>query len=288
MLAGRPAGVTAADGFALAATEYAPVGRARAAVVVNSATAVRRRYYDRFALYLAAHGFAVLTYDYRGVGDSAPARLRGFSAAMRQWGELDQSAMLAHAARWQPDVPLFVIGHSVGGQIVGLLPDPSPIRRVLVVAAQHNYWRLWGAPQRYTLWALWHLLMPGASHVLGYFPGSRFGLGEDLPRDVALEWARWCRSPGALVEAVGGDAAERFARYAGPLLALSFDDDTWFAPRPAVEALLRLYPSASAEHRHIAARSLGVDRVGHFGFFRDLARERGWPIALEWLGRGLT
>ena len=275
--------VPAADGFPIAVTTYAPAQRVRGVVVINAATGVRRRYYDRFATYLVGRDLAVVTYDYRGIGDSAPPRLRGFVASMREWGELDQPAVIAHAAAWQRGVPLMVVGHSVGGQIFGLLRDPTPVSRVLMVAAQHNYWRLWEPRERWKLCALWTLLMPAATHTLGYFPSTTFGLGEDLPKGVALEWARWCRSPGALVQAIGGDAAERFAKYRGPILALSFEDDRLFAPPRAVDALLRFYTNARVEHRHLSAKELGLRKVEHFGFFREAASEHGWPLAVDWL-----
>jgi predicted alpha/beta hydrolase len=275
--------VTAADGFAVAASRFAPNGEPTAVVVINAATAVKRRYYDRFATYLASHGFAVVTYDYRGIGDSAPRGLRGFRATMQQWGELDQPAVVAHAQAWYPRLPLVIIGHSVGGQIFGLLPNPERVSRVLLVAAQHNYYRLWRPQERYVLWALWTLVMPAVSRALGYFPSTLFGLGENLPRGVALDWARWCRTPGALVQAIGGDAAQRFARYRGPMLALSFTDDTKFAPRRAVDGLLGFYVRAEREHRHLAPRDLGATRIAHFGYFRERFRETGWPIALDWL-----
>jgi predicted alpha/beta hydrolase len=275
--------VTTADGLALGITEFEPAGPPRGVVVINAATAVKRRYYERFALYLAHHGFAVVTSDYRGIGESRPAHLRGFTARMRDWGELDQPAIIAHALAWQPNVPLAVIGHSVGGQIFGLLAEPQRVSRVLMVAAQHNYWRLWGPRERYVLWALWTLLMPTAAHLLGYFPSGAFGLGEPLPKGVALDWARWCRSPGALVEAIGGDTAARFAQYRGSILSLSFEDDHKFAPRRAVDGLLAFYTNAHADRQHLSASSLGLRSVGHFGFFRESASERGWPIALDWL-----
>ena len=40
------------------------------------------------------------------------------------------------------------------------------------------------------MWAIWHLVMPTATHAFGHLPG-RLGLGEDQPKHVALEWARW-------------------------------------------------------------------------------------------------
>ena len=280
--------VTAADGLALGITEFEPAGPPRGVVVINAATAVKRRYYERFALYLAQNGFAVVTYDYRGIGESRPANLRGFTARMQDWAELDQPAVIDHARAWQPNVPLAVIGHSVGGQIFGLLPNPQRVSRVFMVAAQHNYWGLWRSPERYVLWALWTLVMPAASRALGYFPSGAFGLGEELPKGVALDWARWCRSPGALVQAIGGDAGEKFKQYRGPILSLSFDDDHRFAPRRAVEGLLAFYENAQSRHQHLSASSLGVRSVGHFGFFRESASKRGWPIALDWLESATT
>ena len=278
--------ITAGDGYELAATEYEPNERAIGVVVINAATGVRRRYYDRFAQYLMSNRFAVVTYDYRGIGDSAPHDLRRSHATIRDWGELDQPAVVAHARRWKPTVPLMIVGHSVGGQIVGLLREPGDVSRVLMVAAQHNYYGLWRVQERYVLWALWTLLMPAASRVAGYFPSAAFGLGENLPRGVARDWAKWCRSPGALVEAIGGDARERFTHYRGPILALSFTDDNKVAPRRAVDGLLDFYVNARREHRHIAPAELGVSRIAHFGYFRETLRDRGWHIALNWLRAG--
>jgi len=92
--------VPATDGYPLAATLFLPRGAKRHAVLVNSATAVPRKLYRGFAGYLAQRGCAVLTYDYRGTGDSRPqARtgnkpksLTGFKASMSDWAALDITA----------------------------------------------------------------------------------------------------------------------------------------------------------------------------------------------------
>jgi predicted alpha/beta hydrolase len=92
--------IRALDGFELAATLYEPVAEPaagtdrRTAVLINSATAVKRRYYDPFARYLAGEGLTVLTYDYRGIGGSRPRSLVRFSARLRQWAEEDQGGVL--------------------------------------------------------------------------------------------------------------------------------------------------------------------------------------------------
>jgi predicted alpha/beta hydrolase len=69
----RPAAANAADhvlvaqdGRHLAASWHEPAGAARAVAVISSAAGVPRGYYRAFAGWLAARGYAVLSYDYRG------------------------------------------------------------------------------------------------------------------------------------------------------------------------------------------------------------------------------
>ena len=90
----------ATDGYSLAATLRRPAaGPQKGFVLIASATATPRHYYGRFASYLAEHGFSVMTFDYRGIGDSRPPSLRGFECRMRDWAALDLSAAVDFAAR---------------------------------------------------------------------------------------------------------------------------------------------------------------------------------------------
>src|SRR3712207_8056259 len=85
--------IPATDGFSLAATQFGGDGDAAERVVlIAPATGVKRRLYRPFSEFLAAGGFGVVTWDWRGTGDSRPASLRGFEATMRQWGERDRKS----------------------------------------------------------------------------------------------------------------------------------------------------------------------------------------------------
>ena len=57
----------AADGFVLGGFtwRHALSDAQRPVVIINAATSVRCRHYSRFADYLFANGFDVITYDYR-------------------------------------------------------------------------------------------------------------------------------------------------------------------------------------------------------------------------------
>lgn len=272
--------VPATDGVMLGATVHAPSDAAtdpRRVVAIASATGVKRRYYAPFADFLAARGFRVVTFDYRGIGGSKAA---GGRAEMHEWGERDLAGVVAWAAASLGDGRVSVVGHSVGGQLVGLLPEPARLRALVTVASQSGDYRLWPLPSRLAMALLWYGVVPGVTRTVGYLPGS-LGVGEDLPRGVALEWARWCRTPGYLAGGDDGDARrEAFALVDAPLLAFGFDDDT-YAPRPAVDALLSLYTRARVERRQIPR---GRRRMGHFGFFRRRAAEL-WRETAEFLER---
>lgn len=204
---------------------------------------------------------------------------------MHDWGEKDLAGVIEHASvtlgarRGKVDV----IGHSVGGQIVGLLPEPEmgSVRRFVAVAAQSGDYRLWPLPSRLAMAALWYGVVPGVTRAVGYLPGS-LGIGEDLPPGVALEWAAWCRTPGYLVGGPGAPRKAGFARLRAETLAFGFDDDP-YAPPAAVDALLSLYENASIERKHVTRAEVGP--IGHFGFFRDRFRRNLWDHAARFLAR---
>ena len=191
---------------------------------------------------------------------------------MRDWALLDAAAAFAFFGERN----VSVVGHSFAGQALGLLPQPERIPAALVVGSQSGYWRHWPALGRAWMWPATHLALPALARLLGYFPASRLGFGEDLPRGVAIEWARWCRHPRYLVGALGVEDA--YARVRATVRAYAIS-----APARAVQALAQLYPHARWEMRKLAPRELGVKSVGHFGFFRERFRDSLWREAAEWL-----
>lgn len=269
--------VKASDGFTLALTHHARKGSGDDAVVVAGATGVKRSFYDAFAKHLAAKGFDVVTVDYRGIGGSRPAPgLRRFQATMRQWGELDLDAALRWTLRELEPDRLLVVGHSVGGQLLGHASAADEVAAAYFVGSQSGYWRHWPGSGRIGIFALWHLLIPALSRPLGYFPSPWFGLGQDLPTGVARQWAHWGRHPDYLLRD-GDEVRRRYGRIRAPLLATSIAKDR-FAPEAAVGALLEIYPNAQR-------RLLLEHDVGHFDWFRAgrAGNEARWDKAAAWL-----
>lgn len=273
------------DGAALAARLYPCEGASKGAVLIGGAMGVKQDYYAPFAGWLAAQGFAVMTFDYRGMGDSRPpaqaTSLRGFDADLFSWARDYDSAIDALRER-VPGVPLYLIGHSLGAQLPGLLRNRANIAGLLSIAAGSGYWRD-NAPQlRRTVLYFWHALVPVATGLFGYFPGKRLRKVGDLPRGVILQWRRWCLDPRYHVGAEGAAVREQFEQVRFPVVALSITDDEMMTER-GTHVLVDCYSNAPRRVERIAPADVKVNRIGHFGFFRDQFQSSLWARSVALL-----
>jgi predicted alpha/beta hydrolase len=278
----RPLTLVARDGRELAAlllTASAP----RGALSINGATGFKREFYLRFAGYCAARGYHTLVYDYRGMGASVRTPLREERARMSEWGRLDMPAALEALAQRFPALPLFTIGHSVGGQLIGCMQNQARARAHLMIASSTGYWRRQRPLFRYQALVFWKLYGPVMLRRLGYVPRGLVWRGEPLPPNVFLQWRRWCLSPERFGSALDEDMRdEEFAAVRAPLLAWGFSDDPIATPA-AVEALLASYPNAQLERRWSTPPEVHVRAIGHHGFFAARHRDSLWRTALDWI-----
>lgn len=275
-----PLRISAIDGYALGARLWDTGGPL---VILNSATGVRQQYYSLFADHLASLGLSVLTWDYRGIGESRPHRLRGFQARLRDWGQLDFEGVLHFCRREYPTRRLAALGHSVGGQLLGMAPSNELLCVAATVGSQGGWWGHWTGVRKLAMAGLWYGVMPAATHVVGYLPGS-LGIGADLPAQVALEWARWGRRRNFFLD--DGVPEAGFNRLRIPMQAWSFHDDT-YAPKAGVDWLHSLYSGATIDRRHVAPSELNATAIGHFGVFRPNFRATMWNEVGAFLTRSL-
>ncbi|MGV6875572.1 alpha/beta hydrolase family protein [Pseudochelatococcus sp. B33] len=258
-------------------------GALNGSVVINPATGVLARYYHRYAHFLTARGFDVLTYDYRGIGASAPADLRRCGYRWRDWGkrDFDAAARLMHERR--PHDPLIVVGHSIGGFLPGLAESAPLIDRMLTVGAQYAWWGDYARAKRLGLFLKWHVAMPAATALFGYFPGRKLGWLEDLPAGVANEWSfRGPRFERTHPREERAGAVARMAAVTAPILAIAMSDDE-LGTVPAVRRTLDYYTGASRTAVLLKPSDYGRERIGHFGLFHDSHASGFWIDTLLWL-----
>jgi predicted alpha/beta hydrolase len=285
---------SAPDGYLLSGYYWPGGATPLGSVLISPATGVAARYYQRYGSYLAAAGFRVLVYDYRGIGLSRPPRLRGFRASKLDWGRFDCEAALQTLHQRGPDLPLYTVCHSIGGFAFGLAASNHLVSRALFVGCQYAYWRDYARAACPGYWLRWHVLMPLLAGTLGYFPGKRLGWLEDLPQGVALEWGlrlhpqfyrlyRLFPHAEALPDAQ--DLLQRFTRFQGDLLALADTGDEYATPQ-ASQRLLSHFTQANWQFAQIAPQQESLPQLGHFGFFHDRFKPSLWAESLDWLQAG--
>jgi predicted alpha/beta hydrolase len=280
----------ALDGFPLTATLYTPQTPKLSAdgkqqfIVIGNATAVPRGFYRRFCEYAAGLGLHAIVADYRGIGGSMPASgtLKGFVMDYADWSTQDLAAVVQYA---HERGEVYLVGHSLGGHAIGQLPDPSMLRAAYLCGAGAG-WAGWMPPsERIKVWCLWNVIGPVATTMLGYQPMSKFGIGEDIPLGVYRDWKRWCGYSRYFFEDPAPDAqaiAKKFERVRMPVAAAVSVDDLW-APPKSRDAFFSGYVNATVDRIDLTPAALGVQQIGHMGYYRKEVGATLWPQIMAWL-----
>lgn len=288
MVATHTITVTTADGFQLAARRFVTAAKPRAVILIAGAMGVRQDFYWPFAHWLAQRGYSVYTFDYRGIGHSRPAAyrksLRGFAGDVLTWARQDFAAVIDAAAAQDDGLALVVIGHSLGGQLVGFLPNHQKISTLIMIACGSGYWRENAPRLRRIVWWFWYLVVPVLTKLCGYFPGKRLNMVGDLPLQVMLQWRRWCLHPDYAVGVEGKAARQAFGMVHCPILSISLTDDEMMSARN-IERMHACYTGAAVQTQRISPTDVAAARIGHFGFFREQFETTLWPRTLAWIER---
>jgi len=267
------------DGVRLGGHIFAPEAP-DAAVLLVPAMGVPQRFYHPLAEWLSGRGVAAMTFDFRGMGASRTAPLGQVRADIVTWAKYDAAAALEVLAHRVPGRPITWVGHSLGGQIVPFVPNRARVAKIVTIATGSGYWRENAAPLRRKVWVFWWGAVPIVTPLFGYFPGRRLGMVGDLPVGVVRQWRRWCMDPDYAVGAEGPEVRSLFLDVRTPLTSLSFTDDEMMSERN-IASIHSFYANAPRTTHRLSPASLGVDKVGHFGFFRPGMEYPLWRAHLE-------
>jgi predicted alpha/beta hydrolase len=265
------------DGKSINARIYVPKQEAQKLIVIApSAEETQDNYYD-FAQFLIKENIAVITFDFRGTGSSAPKDLRGFKANLENWAQLDLDAVLRQAKNIFPKQELIFIGHGIGGEIVGLAAASQFISRMLLVSCGLSCTRLRRVREKIWIGTM-KKVVKFTSWIYGYFPGKGLKVLNNLPKGVMDEWIQWCDNENGLFD----DFTDyNYRKLQVPILVFSFTDD-WRSQANGVAALLKHFTSACIQWYHIKPKQLRVRKIGHSGFFKLGSKTGLWQLFLNW------
>ena len=227
-------------------------------------------YYLPFVEALAqALSGTVAVADLRGQGKSDARARRGARFGYREIVEEDLPALLdALAARFWGR-PLFVIGHSLGGQLATLsaVHMQDRLAGLVLVAAGTAHYRAWPQADRLRT----RLAVSGiraAATLLPWYPGSLLGFGGDQPRQLMRDWSYNAFTGKYRCTDSKIDYEARLASLRLPVLAVTIRNDP-VAPPGAVSELLAKLPQSKQERVEVdGVQSDGLWRR-HFSWARS-------------------
>ena len=261
--------VEATDGIRLFVRHALPEGAVRATVLVTHGRGEHSGRYFHVAEALIARHFAVVLHDLRGHGRSAGKRgdVPGYAALV------DDLASVVRVHR-SDERPLFLFGHSLGGQIVlnYLIENESAECRGAIVASP--YLRLAFAPEpwRVAIAKVLRKISPGTT-LRTFLPPSRLSrdvthLGS-LP-ELELIHHRISARMFAAIEHGAASALRGAHRMKVPLLLIHGADDSvtsvaatreFFAAAGAADKTLEIFPGMLHETHNELGREQVIETV---------------------------
>jgi predicted alpha/beta hydrolase len=240
---------------------------ARAALLFVSAMGVEAGYYERFAQALSDRGVLVALCDLRGHGTSSLRPRRGVDFGYREIVEIDIPAAQSVVEHRIGTLPLYLGGHSLGGQLMMLhVAAATPrIAGMVLVACAIPYHRRWTGKTRAQI-RIATFVLPAAGFLLGYVPGGRLGFGGTEARTLMRDWSHNART--GRYEPVGSevDYEAALAALRVALVTVNVDGDE-MAPSKAVDFVFDKVPHARGRRVEVPLAKTGPG--AHFRWAKD-------------------
>lgn len=268
------------DGVELAATILTPEDIPKAVIQFHAGTVIRQEFYFKFAQFLCDQGFVVVLFDYRGVGRSRPVSLRGFKASIDDWGLKDASAVLGWIQRTYFKLPIYLFAHSMGGQLLGLMPSWKTYDKVIVVASSSGNWNNFEKAHGRKVKLSTNLFFALSLKFFGYIPG-RFGLGQDWPRGIAEDWSANSRKNSLMSDYMHDKIGRTYYEEVDyDIHAFFFEDDPMATPKTLPNYQLT-FPNAKVVTHMIKPATYNFKNIGHFGLFKERTKGKLWEDIIK-------
>lgn len=270
------------DGFKITALILKPsVSKPKAVIQFHSGTVTKKEYYLKLASYLAEQNYIVVLFDYRGVGESKPESLKGFDMSISDWGRYDSVAVADWIRNSYPNLSVHLIAHSMGGQIYGMMRNWDVFDKVIFLnTSSGNFNKFSPITYKWKVKLPAMILFPILNRVLGFIPGS-LGLGEDWPKGVAEDWYRNSKMNGLMPKYLHKKTGLSYYQHINRKVTAWYFADDSMSTLETVDELPLSYPKAIINIKTIHPSDVGLEKIGHFGLFKQKAEAILWPMLTE-------
>jgi len=269
------------DKFELSGTFYKPL-IVKAAILIAPATGIKKQFYSSFASFLSENGFAVLTFDNRGIGGSQGMSINEADASLVNWGKLDMTAALDKLISIAPNVDYHLIGHSAGGQLVGLMKNAERLKSLFNFGSSSGSLQNSKYPFKLKASFFLNFFIPLSNFFFGHTKSQWIGMGEPLPKLVASEWSKWCNGKGYVKVDLDKKITTHFYKEIALNSLWVHASDDEIANFENVKDMIRVYENIKSKILTLNPKDYGYNEIGHMKFFSSKKSEL-WKITLSWL-----
>ncbi|EXB27430.1 dienelactone hydrolase family protein [Acinetobacter baumannii 1437282] len=270
--------ISCKDGYQLAAQFYPVLNSDKPyPILICPATGITKNFYHAFAQWLNQQGYPVLSFDFRGIGESLHGALKDSTASINDWGIYDIPAAIEALLNRTQAEKVIIVGHSAGGQLLGIASNYHKVAKVLAIAGSTGHVKGLKGKTKVLAPLMFNVIFPVSSYVKGYGATQFIGMGENLPKNVAKQWAEFCSKPGYVMNAIGKTIFEDYHQQIQCPITSFWATDDEIATHSNVKDLLRLYPNAQTKLIELNPQQLGYKQIGHMLMFKK-SHQKIWPI----------
>ncbi|MDH0562777.1 alpha/beta fold hydrolase [Acinetobacter courvalinii] len=270
--------ISCKDGYQLAAQFYPVLNSDKPyPILICPATGITKNFYHAFAQWLNQQGYPVLSFDFRGIGESLHGALKDSTASINDWGMYDIPAAIEALLNRTQAEKVIIVGHSAGGQLLGIASNYHKVAKVLAIAGSTGHVKGLKGKTKVLAPLMFNVIFPVSSFVKGYGATQFIGMGENLPKNVAKQWAEFCSKPGYVMNAIGKTIFEDYHQQIQCPITSFWATDDEIATHSNVKDLLRLYPNAQTKLIELNPQQLGYKQIGHMLMFKK-SHQKIWPI----------
>ncbi len=232
------------------------------------AMGVAASFYTPFAEALAnaTAGVAVLA-DLRGQGEGIALARRGARFGYHEIVAQDIPVLIAAIGAQFPGRPIYLVGHSLGGQLGSLAAVHAPgLAGLILVASGTAHYRAWPSALRWRA-GLTVQAIRAVSALLPWYPGRLLGFGGDQPRRLMADWSYNATTGRYRCAGSKIDYEEALHDIVLPVLSVEIRGDP-VAPTGATNELLAKLAACAVVRRRIDGVTTDAPWKRHFSWAR--------------------
>jgi len=208
-------------------------------------------------------------FEFRGIDSSSVRASRAKDFGYLEILNIDLPAAIKLIREFYPNNPIYLFGHSLGGQLASLYASihSDEITGLIGIATGSPYFKGWRFPYNLGIWSMSKLL-PLTANVMGYFPGRKLGFGGRESGQLLKDWSYSVVTGKYRAKGLPEIFETQLTLLNKPVLFITVAQDI-LAPQSSTKNLGAKLNQCDVTYLHLQAEDFKQDSLGHFKWMKE-------------------